>query len=98
MVRHLGSSVPQTRRLRVSPGIRRTLDHIPFRPQRSSRPSLPLDLHRATFSSRHSLQPNTPPATTWSSVVWLSSTVFRPIPLPTATLPPSPDSRLLRDL
>ena len=91
VVRHLGSSLPETRRLRLSPGFRRTLDHLPARPQCSSRPSLPLDLHRPTFGSCHALQPNTPSATIRSSLVWLPSTAFRPIPLPAPPLPPPPN-------
>src|SRR5581483_9661865 len=88
VVRHLGSSLPQTRRFRIGPGIRRPPDGVLGGPQCSSRPSLPLDLHRATFGSRDSVQPNTPPATFRPSLVWLPSTALRPLLLPAPPLPP----------
>src|ERR1022692_3214775 len=82
MVQHLGSSLSETRRFRIGRGVRCTLNRLPERSQRPSRSSLPLDLHRSTVGSRHALQPNTPPATSWSGVVWHPPSAIRPLSLP----------------
>lgn len=76
VVQHLGSSLPEARRFRLDWGIRRTLDRLPGRPQCPSHPCLPLDLHRATLGPCHTFQPNTPPATLRSGMVWHAATTL----------------------
>src|SRR5687767_4961331 len=98
MVQHVSPSFSQTRRLRVGPRIRHTLDYVPERPQRASCPSLPLDLHRATIGSRHAFQPNPPTTTSRPSMVWNPSAALQILSLSAPPLPTPPGQQLLRDL
>ena len=61
------------------------------RSQRPSRPSLSLDLHRATVGSGNAIQPNPTAATSRSCMVWHPPPAIRPIPVSTSPLPTAPE-------